>query len=129
VEVALVAPPLGGFVIANGARWGGYTILGPIKNVRPALDMGTTSLFQRELESLSLPPNVHVRVFLASNDRAVNARQRRLWRVITRVGADVVRLPDSTHDSSVGAAAAWLRDHRSTRSESALGLSEALDSD
>jgi pimeloyl-ACP methyl ester carboxylesterase len=111
VEVDLVAPPLGGYASADLARLTPWP-LSRIKNAQPGIDMGRSSRFQRRLQSLSLPAHVRVRVFLGTNDRIVDPGDRRLWEVIERVRAEVVRLPGATHMSSIGAAADWLRAKR-----------------
>lgn len=111
VSLELVAPPLGGYASANLARFGA-DLLGGVKNLRPSFDMGTTSGFQRELDALSLPADLRVRVFLASNDFLVDGRDPRLWRSVARLRAEVVCLPETTHVSVVGAAANWLRSQR-----------------
>jgi len=77
--------------------------------VQPSIDMGRNSEFQRQLQSLSLPAHVRVRVFLGANDHFVDPGDQRLWEVIERVRAEVVRLPGATHESAVSVAADWLR--------------------
>ncbi len=119
VEVALVAPPLGGYRSANLARVTPWP-LSRIKNVRPAIDMGRHSRFQRRLQSLSLPQHVRVSVFFGTRDRVVDAADRRLWQVIARTRAWPVWLPGATHESAVGAAADWLRAERAGAGEPAV---------
>ncbi len=121
VDVALVAPPLGGYESANFARITPWP-LSRIKNVRPAIDMGRGSRFQRRLQTLSLPENVRVRVFLATNDRTVDAGDRRLWQVVARVRGESVWLPGATHESAVAVAAGWLREERARAAEQERGL-------
>lgn len=111
VEVALVAPPLGGYRSADLARITPWP-LSRIKNVQPAIDIGRHSRFQRRLQSLALPEHVRVRVFLGARDRIVDAADRRLWQVIARARARAVWLPGATHESAIGAAADWLRAER-----------------
>jgi pimeloyl-ACP methyl ester carboxylesterase len=110
VTLELVAPPLGGFFSANLTRLTlfGFPLLLEFKNARPSLDMATFSGFQRRIESLSLPDNVSVRVFLASHDGLADENHARLRRVLERLRAEVVRLPNTTHASVVAAAADWL---------------------
>jgi hypothetical protein len=47
--------------------------LSRIKNVRPGIDMGRHSGFQRELQSLSLPEHVRVLVFLGAREASRTA--------------------------------------------------------
>ncbi len=119
VEVDLVAPPLGGY---TGADFAGLVPwpLSRIRNVQPGIDMGRNSKFQRRLQSLSLPAQVRVRVFLGTNDRIVDPDDRHLWEVIERVRAEVVRLPGATHMSAISAAADWLRAERVGRARRAV---------
>ncbi len=108
VDVALVAPPLGGYRGADLARIAPWP-LSRLKNVQPAIDMGRDSRFQRRLQELSLPENVRVCVFLGANDRIIDPADRRLWQVVARVRGTPVWLPGATHESAVVAAADWLR--------------------
>jgi hypothetical protein len=119
VDVALVAPPLAGYraPISRITPWP----LSRIKNVQPAIDMGRGSRFQRRLQTLSLPENVRVRVFLATNDRRVNPDDPRLWQVIARVRGEPVWLPGATHESAVGAAADWLQAERAWTADRGQG--------
>jgi hypothetical protein len=120
VDVALVAPPLAGYKSADLARITPWP-LSRIKNVQPAIDMGRGSRFQRRVQALSLPENVRVRVFLATNDRRVNPDDSRLWQVIARVRGEPVWLPGATHESAVGAAADWLRAERAWTADRGQG--------
>jgi alpha-beta hydrolase superfamily lysophospholipase len=119
VDVALVAPPLGGYTRANFARFTPWP-LSRIKNVLPGVDMGRSSTFQRRLESLTLPGHVRVRVFLAEHDRVVDARDPRLRAVAEQLRAETVWLAGATHESAVGAAADWLRVEGAQRRETVV---------
>jgi pimeloyl-ACP methyl ester carboxylesterase len=111
IDVALVAPPLGGYRSADLARVTPWP-LSRLKYVQPGIDMGRDSRFQRRLQALSLPVNVRVRVFLATNDRIVDSGDRGLWQVVRRVRGEAIWLPGATHESALGAAADWLRAER-----------------
>jgi hypothetical protein len=124
LDVALVAPPLGGYRTADLARLTPWP-LSRLKNVQPGIDMGRDSQFQSRLQALSLPENARVRVFLATNDRIVDPGDRRLWQVVARVRGKTVWLPGATHESAVGAAADWLRAERTRVAGQARGLSLA----
>lgn len=121
VDVALVAPPLGGYWSADLARITPWP-LSRLKNVQPAIDMGRDSRFQHRLQALSLPRQVRVRVFLGANDRKVDPIDRSLWQVVARVRGEPVWLPGATHESAVVAAADWLRAERGRGADPDRGL-------
>lgn len=117
VELNLVATPINGIGAAGIAE---YAIppFTEIKNVKPGMDMGEHSAFQRSLNDITLPPNVHVRVFTGGKDDVVN-RNEDFKALSNKLGAETVHFPDADHDSAVGAAARWLSgDHRDVKGSS-----------
>ena len=101
VRLRLVAPPLGGFGSANSARTAPPFIGELIGGVRPGVDMGTTSAFQRRLEAVALPENVRTVIYLGERDTMVRAEDARFQRVAARLGAEVVTLPGEDHVSVI----------------------------
>lgn len=103
VELNLIAPPLGGYGSANAAGWAPGFARG-IKNVRPGIDMGSNSNFQKELEAVRLPPGVKVSVFGGSNDETAPVDGR--FRAIAQgLGAKVTVVEGADHTSILAAVA------------------------
>ncbi|MBX3172053.1 MAG: hypothetical protein KF760_31895 [Candidatus Eremiobacteraeota bacterium] len=100
LNLDLVAPPLGGYSEANLARLDPTGVAGSLfPMVRPGVDMGTTSEFQRRLENLRLPENVRTRIFLGGRDEVVNPNLSGFRRIQQNLGAEVIRLPEADHES------------------------------
>lgn len=64
----MIAPTLSGFKTANSALRAPAVAQKIIKNLRPSMDMGTQSLFQKELNNVKVPSNVNSKIFVAEND-------------------------------------------------------------
>lgn len=111
VELNLVAPALGGFDVANNARSAPRFLDGMIKNLRPSRDMGNTSDFQKHLESIRLPDNVHVRVFLGGKDTIIDGQDPHLRSIIDNLHGRVIDLETADHSGAVDAAARWLGEY------------------
>lgn len=109
VEFNMVAPPLGGYASANGARMAPDFLGGVIKNLRPSKDMGTTSDFQEGLEAARLPDNVKVRVFTAGKDTVVDYDNPHFKTIVDNLRAQVIPLPEADHVNAVDGAARWLQ--------------------
>ena len=93
VTLDLIAPPLGGFGVANWARTDFLDVLGPhVGGVRPGRDMGTTSGFQERLEQIQIP-GVVTRIFLGEQDRMVDPRMPGFQAVAGRMRASQDYLP------------------------------------
>jgi pimeloyl-ACP methyl ester carboxylesterase len=97
VTLRLIASPLGGLESANGARHAPGFLGGLIGGLRPGIDMGTTSEFQRGLEAITLPRSVRVEVHLGGADPIASPDDAALRRVAARLGADVVVAPGRDH--------------------------------
>ena len=100
INLDLVAPPLGGYSAANWARADFTGVLGSMVPVlRPGRDMGTSSGFQEQLESLRLPSNVRTRIFLGGRDQVVDPNLAGFQRIQQNLGAEVIRFPDADHNT------------------------------
>ncbi|MEW5854488.1 MAG: hypothetical protein AB2A00_37275 [Myxococcota bacterium] len=110
VDFNMVAPPLGGYSSADGARMAPDFLGNAIKNLRPSKDMGTSSSFQETLEAARLPPNVNVRVFTAGQDTVVDYSNPHFQTIVDNLRAQVIPLPEADHVNAVDAAARWLAD-------------------
>lgn len=65
----LIAPPLSGYESANSAIRAPAIAQKLIKNLRPSMDMGTQSLFQKELDIVRLKSNFSLKIFFAEDDK------------------------------------------------------------
>lgn len=108
IRLNLVTPPL------QGLGRGTFAQLAPpgagaiIPTVRPGKDMSPIGGYQRMLEGMSLPPNVHTRVFVAdpaTNDGFVAPEHARFQRVAARLDAHVEVAAGADHMTAVPAAA------------------------
>lgn len=105
VELNLIAPPLGGYGGANAAGWAPKFAQG-IKNVRPGVDMGSTSDFQKELEAVRLP-NVKVSVFGGSKDETAPV-DGRFREIAKNLGAKMTVVDGADHMSILASVASRL---------------------
>jgi pimeloyl-ACP methyl ester carboxylesterase len=100
INLDLVAPPLGGYGAANWARADFTGVLGGVVPVlRPGRDMGTSSGFQEQLESLRLPANVRTRIFVGGRDEVVNPNLDGFQRIQQNLRAQVIHLPEADHNT------------------------------
>jgi pimeloyl-ACP methyl ester carboxylesterase len=104
----LIAPPLGGFDVANFASLAPAVVGELIPGVEPGKDLGTASAFQAALEALRLPPLVRTTIFLGGADRVVDPTLVGFTRIVEHLAATIVRFPQADHLGCVAAAAAWL---------------------
>jgi hypothetical protein len=109
VDLHLIAPLLSGLRVAN---FSGLTpLLLPfglstlVKNAEPARDLARNSAFQRELEAARFPAQVRVGITLAQHDKFAKKDATCLM-LAQRWRARVVVVPNTTHLSVIGAAAA-----------------------
>ena len=102
VELDLIASPLGGYASANMARTDITGTAGAlIPGVRPGKDMGTTSAFQKELESTQLPSNVRTRIFTGDQDTIVDASMPGFHKIASNLRAQWIPIAGADHDSIV----------------------------
>ena len=108
IRLNLVTPPL------QGLGRGTFAQLAPpgagaiIPTVRPGKDMSPIGGYQRMLEGMSLPPNVHTRVFVAdpaTEDGFVDPEHARFQRVAARLDAHEEVATGADHMTAVPAAA------------------------
>jgi hypothetical protein len=108
VTLQLIAPPLGGFDVANFASLAPAVVGQLVPGVEPGKDLGTESAFQAALEALRLPPLVRTTIFLGAADHVVDPTLVGFTRIVEHLTATIVRFPQADHLGCVAAAAAWL---------------------
>jgi pimeloyl-ACP methyl ester carboxylesterase len=101
VTLRLIAPPLGGVPSADGARHAPDFLGDLFGGLRPGMDMGPSSDFQRALERVTLPANVRTVIYLGDRDPLARPDDPRLLAVARRLGAEVVVLEGEDHVSAV----------------------------
>lgn len=64
----MIAPTLSGYKSANSAIRAPLSAQKLIKNLRPSMDMGTKSLFQKELDRVRIEAPADLKIYYAEND-------------------------------------------------------------
>ncbi len=108
VWLQLIAPPLGGFDLANFATLAPSVVGALVPGVEPGKDLGTQSAFQAALEALRLPPTVRTTVFVGGADRIVDSTLPGFQRIAANLNATLVRFPNADHLGCVAETARWL---------------------
>jgi dienelactone hydrolase len=97
LKLELFNPMLGGTGSGNWAK----LAPGPLKNipgVRPGVDMGSRSDFQKRLETMKLSPKVQASIKIGSEDGIVNADGKHFQNAVDGLNATVTEVPGAGHD-------------------------------
>lgn len=109
VTFSMVAPPLGGFTSANFARLAPEFIGQYIPGVEIGKDMGTSSEFQQQLESIKLPGNVKVTIYTGGKDKIVDPTLDGFTKIVENLKATVVNLENADHMTAIDQALMAMR--------------------
>jgi hypothetical protein len=109
VTFNMVAPPLGGFTGANFAKFAPELFGQYIPGVEPGKDMGTSSEFQQQLESIKLPGNVKVTIYTGGKDEIVDPNLDGFKTTVKQLGATVVNFENADHMTALDEALMAMR--------------------
>ncbi|MBI5544128.1 MAG: alpha/beta hydrolase [Deltaproteobacteria bacterium] len=107
ISLNLVAPPLAGLEVANGAAYAPDFIARLIPGAVPGKDMGTRSEFQQMINNLTLPANVSTKIFVGGKDEVVDSCTDEFERIANRLHATVIHVPKADHVSIIAEAAEY----------------------
>jgi alpha-beta hydrolase superfamily lysophospholipase len=95
IDVDLIASPIAGVKSASFAR------LAPsfIPWIRPLRGISPTSRFQKTIDRLLLPANVHVNIFVGGKDSVFKHSTRRYGDLVERLHATLTIFANATHTS------------------------------
>jgi len=110
VDVTLIAPPLAGYRSANGSRMLPGFIARAIGGAMPGKDMGTSSDYQKMLESLTLPSSVKTTIYVAANDTIAMPDSPTNVAIARNLGARFFRVDGAGHDDVIGRVVSGDRD-------------------
>ena len=79
--------------------------MGSIPGVRPGKDMGSTSGFQKQLETMQLPENVRTRLFTGTDDPQVDTEDPRWQHMKEQLNATHTSFEGKDHMSVIPEAA------------------------